>query len=188
MGRIEQLAERYKRHIALPWRDDLSGAERALFVVYDKRDERRVRARRQHFAEATEEAGHRWLECDVTATFAKWMAGQEYRDSYFENPEDLALKLDEDFPEHVAKIVRKTLGKADGNTVVAVTGIAALFGFARVSDVLQRVEADIKGRILVFFPGDYEQGNYRLLDARDGWNYLAVPITLHDERGVYLTR
>ena len=30
----------------------------------------------------------------------------------------------------------------------------------------------------IFFPGQYEQNNYRLLDARDGWNYLAVPITL----------
>ena len=39
------------------------------------------------------------------------------------------------------------------------------------------VEGDIQGRLLVFFPGVYEQNNYRLLDARDGWNYLAVPIT-----------
>src|SRR5437870_4368748 len=29
--------------------------------------------------------------------------------------------------------------------------------------------------LLVFFPGVYEQSNYRLLDARDGWNYHAVP-------------
>ena len=35
----------------------------------------------------------------------------------------------------------------------------------------------MKGRLLVFFPGVYEQNNYRLLDARDGWNYLAFPIT-----------
>ena len=39
------------------------------------------------------------------------------------------------------------------------------------------IESDIQGRLLVFFPGVYEQDNYRLLDARDGWNYHAVPIT-----------
>ena len=33
------------------------------------------------------------------------------------------------------------------------------------------------GRLLVFFPGEVEGNNYRLLDARDGWNYLATPIT-----------
>ncbi len=65
-------------------------------------------------------------------------------------------------------------------TVVAITGVAALFGFARVSQVLSLVEAHIRGRLLVFFPGVYENNNYRLLDARDGWNYLAVPITPHE--------
>lgn len=38
------------------------------------------------------------------------------------------------------------------------------------------VEPHIRGRLLVFFPGVYEHENYRLLDARDGWNYRAVPI------------
>jgi len=28
----------------------------------------------------------------------------------------------------------------------------------------------------VFFPGEHEGNSYRLLDARDGWNYLAVPL------------
>ena len=35
----------------------------------------------------------------------------------------------------------------------------------------------VAGRLLIFFPGSYENNNYRLLDAYDGWNYLAVPIT-----------
>jgi hypothetical protein len=37
----------------------------------------------------------------------------------------------------------------------------------------------VRGRLVGFFPGQYEQNNYRLLDARDGWNYLAVPISIH---------
>jgi hypothetical protein len=62
---------------------------------------------------------------------------------------------------------------------VAVSGVGALFGFTRVSQVLKLVEPSIRGRLVVFFPGQYEENNYRLLDARDGWNYLAVPITLN---------
>jgi hypothetical protein len=46
--------------------------------------------------------------------------------------------------------------------------------------VLKKVVNDIRGRLLVFFPGEYEDNIYRLLDARDGWSYLAVPITLHN--------
>jgi hypothetical protein len=35
---------------------------------------------------------------------------------------------------------------------------------------------------LVFFPGEHhpEHHSYRLLDARDGWNYLAVPLLAKD--------
>jgi hypothetical protein len=48
-----------------------------------------------------------------------------------------------------------------------------------MSRVLKLVESDIRGRLAVFFPGSFDRNNYRLLDARDGWNYMAVPITLH---------
>ena len=36
----------------------------------------------------------------------------------------------------------------------------------------------VKGRLVIFFPGEYYQGNYRFLEARDGWGYRAVPITI----------
>ena len=61
--------------------------------------------------------------------------------------------------------------------MVAVLGAATLFGFLRVSVLMDTVKDAITGRLLVFFPGEYEAGNYRLLDARDGWDYLATPIT-----------
>ncbi|MCA9057798.1 MAG: DUF1788 domain-containing protein, partial [Planctomycetaceae bacterium] len=59
-------------------------------------------------------------------------------------------------------------------------GAASLYGFTRISEVLKHVEGDIRGRLVLFFPGDHDQNNYRLMDARDGWNYLTVPITLND--------
>ena len=187
MGRIDRLAERYKSYIGLPWQKDLAGAQRTIFIVYDKADERRLRARTDLFVLATAEAGHGWLECDLTRVFAAWMADTEYRDSYFESPEDLELKLESDFVEHVARRVREVLTapEADDNSVVGIYGISSLFGFVRVSELMKELERDIKGRVVVFFPGEYENSNYRLLDARDGWNYLAVPITLHEGRGVY---
>ena len=126
MGRIEKLAERYKRFLALPRRNDLAGAERVLFVVYDKSDERRLRARKELFALATRQAGYDWIDCDLTDVFARWMADIDYRESYFESPEDLALKLDRDFPQHVAGRIRAALAapQAGGDSVVAVSGIA----------------------------------------------------------------
>ena len=185
MARIEDLAERYGRHIATPWQRTVAGAQRVLMVVYDKELERTLRARLLAFETATREAGHDWRQVDLAGAFAEWMAADDYRDEYFRSPEDLQLKLDAEFPEFVAERLRAELQKPDvtSNTVVAVLGVGTLFGFARISQVLKIVEADIRGRLVVFFPGQFERNNYRLLDARDGWNYLAVPITLHDEGG-----
>ena len=187
MGRIDRLAEHYRRYISLPWEKDLAGAQRMVFVVYDKTDERRLRARTTIFELATKDAGHRWIECDLTDAFAEWMASVEYRESYFESPEDLDLKLEEEFLEHVANRVRRVLAapESDEGSVVALFGIASLFGFIRVSEVMRAVEREVRGRMVVFFPGEYVDNNYRLLDARDGWNYLAVPITLQENPEVY---
>ena len=186
MGRIDGLSGRYKRHIALPWQKDLAGSQRTLLLVYDQADERRLRARKTLFELATREAGHRWIECDLTDAFAEWMAALDYRESYFESPQDLDLKLEDEFLAHVASRVREALTapEADDGSVVAVFGVASVFGFVRVSELMRAVERDVRGRILLFFPGEYENGNYRLLNARDGWNYLAVPITGQEDRGV----
>ena len=183
MGRIDRLAECYRRYIALPWQKDLAGAQRTIFIQYDRADERRLRARMPLFKLATKEAGHGWIESDLTAAFAEWMAALDYRESYFESPQDLQLKLDDEFLAHVAGRVHQALTgpEADDRTVVGVYGIASLFGFVRVSELMKAIEGDVRGRIAVFFPGEYEDGNYRLLDARDGWNYLAVPITAQED-------
>ena len=181
MGRIEELAEHYAQHISTPWQRTVAGAQRVLMVVYDKDLERTLRARKLAFETATREAGHEWKEVNLTNVFATWMAANEYRDAYFEAPEDLRIKLDAEFAEYVADQVRSvlTMPGINESSVTAVFGVGALFGFTRLSKVLKLVEGEIRGRLVIFFPGEYERNNYRLLDARDGWNYLAVPITLH---------
>jgi hypothetical protein len=183
MARIEDLAERYGRHISTPWQRTISGAQRVVMVVYDKELERTLRARKMLFESATREASHDWLEVDVTDAFARWMASDEYREDYFASPEDMQLKLDAEFTADVATGIREKLVGADvtPNTVVALFGVGSLFGLTRVSQLLKLIERDIRGRLVVFFPGQFEGNNYRLLDARDGWNYLAVPITQHTQ-------
>ena len=134
---------------------------------------------------ATQRSGHPWFRVDLTDAFATWMANRDYRERFFQKPSRLGMALRDDFVPYVAARIRSILSSepADENSVVAVTGVASLFGFAHLSEVLSQVSADIRGRLLIFFPGEYADSNYRLLDARDGWNYLAVPITLDDGVG-----
>lgn len=183
MARVEDLADRFGRHIATPWQRTVSGAQRVIMVVYDKELERTLRARKLAFETAARQAGRDWHELDISAAFAAWMAADDYREEYFASPEDLQLKLQAEFPGYVAELLRAGLTSAEvtDNSVVALFGVGPLFGFARLSHILQMVESDIRGRLVVFFPGHLERSNYRLLDARDGWNYMAVPITLHGD-------
>ena len=179
MARIDELAEQFERHISAPWQRNLAGAQRVVFVVYPKEDERRMQTKLKEFEHRTKGAGHHWREVDLTGVFAEWMAGEEYREEYFLHPEDLALKFDSEFAEACVTRLEAALTAEDVNedTVLAVHGVAGLYGFTRLHYVLQKIEGQIRGRLLVFFPGSYDQNAYRLLDAREGWNYLATPIT-----------
>jgi len=176
VNRIEALRANYARYVSLPWDRSLPAPQRVWFTVHDPFDERRLRLHLPSFEIASKQAGHGWCSCDLTAAFARWLAGQDYREAYFESPDDLHCPHPA-FEEFVANLVRLQLEAADEETVVGVTGLASLFGFMRVSKLMEMVEDSIRGRLLVFFPGEYEDNNYRLLDARDGWNYHAVPIT-----------
>ena len=112
----------------------------------------------------------------MTDSFATWMAAEEYRDSYFADPGLLDADKLVDFRDFLVGLVRPLLERAGDRDVVVLTGVGSLFGFVKVSEVVHALEPDIKGRLVVFFPGEYENGNYRFLDARDGWSYRAVPI------------
>ena len=133
MARIEDLADRFGRHIATPWQRTVSGAQRVIMVVYDKELERTLRARKVAFETAARQAGREWYELDISNSFAAWMAADDYREEYFASPEDLQLKLQAEFPEYVAERLRAELtsvGVTD-NSVVALFGVGTLFGFAR---------------------------------------------------------
>jgi len=180
MGRIEDLAKVYERQASIPWQETVSGAQRVMILVYDKELERSLRIRIEEFEQATRRSGHDWRLVDCTDWFAKWMVQDDYKEAYFEDPSLLKLKLNDEFGRFASGRLRSEFESTDDNTVVAILGVASLYGFIRASELIRDVEQLIRGRLLVFFPGTKSGNNYRLLDARDGWNYMANAITLHD--------
>ena len=188
MTKTELLKKNYQRVCSLPWDRNISGAQKVWLAVYDKEDERKLRLRVGLFEEATHQTGHQWHALDLTDAFANWMTSPEnasYAPSYFESPELLDEAVLADFKQLVVSQIRAILDKLPNaeDAVLGVYGVASLFGFLKVSELLPMVEGHIRGRLLLFFPGVYEQDNYRLLDARDGWNYHAVPITASESEG-----
>jgi hypothetical protein len=184
MSKVAKLLNVYREHIAVPWQQNLAGIQRVIFAVYDPHDELRMRANLLEFEIATKAAGHTWQLIDITDAFPAWMAGQRYRESYFESPEDLDGYVGGQvtgFTHDLEQDLRRKIAEsADANTVTALLGVGSLFGLTRVSHVVEKIADAIPGRLLVFFPGEYANNNYRLLDARDGWNYMAVPLVAAD--------
>lgn len=178
MNRIEKLSIKFKEFCALPW-DNVAAPQRTWFIVYPPELERQLRRRLELFELATQKANHKWFQIDLTVQYADWIANLDYRDRYFKKPKHLTSKQKE-FQDKIVEIVNAGLqnSKVDDNTVVALTGVGSLYGLMRISDLVNRVTPNLKGRLAVFFPGEYEDKKYRLLDGQDGWNYLAVPITL----------
>jgi hypothetical protein len=175
---VDELLDAYRRFVSLPWQQNLAGPQRVWMAVYPPEHERRLRLHLPAFNEATNEHGH--SRALVTTSFERWMADHTYRETYFEEPELLSTALPAFFA-HLVEDVRSQLSvhsAPDG--VVALLGAGTLFGLGdsvKVSALLNAVNDAIAARLLVFFPGDHEGSSYRLLDARDGWNYLAIPIT-----------
>lgn len=184
MGMIEKLSDKFGRLISAPWQRTITGAERVVMVIYDPEQERVLRARLDLFGAYAREAGFGWEVLDLTTIFAEWLASQEYRESYFQNPGDLHI-TETDFMNTVANRIGEFFQSkiANDKTIVGLVGVGSLFGFIRVSELLQRIDRNITGRLVVFFPGTKKGQNYRLFDGRDGWNYLVAPITLEDEGG-----
>ena len=185
-SKVARLVSVYRQHLSVPWQEGLAAIQRVIFAVYDKADELRLRANVDEFELVTKQAGKQWLTLDVTNSFPDWLAAQEYRYAYFESPEDLAGYQTGELTEFVADLTttlkKRIATEANQETVVALLGVGALFGLARVSSVVEGIKESVQGRLLVFFPGEHHPENhtYRLLDARDGWNYLAVPLIAQD--------
>lgn len=182
MNRIELLRNNYQKFCESHWDRNVSGAQRVWLAVYDKEDERKLRLRVGLFEEATLHTGHKWVAIDLTDAFANWMCGPDnftHAEGYFESPDSLDSAKREEFMQSVVTDIQSALASLSDpdHTVLALHGIASLFDFLKISELVPKVEREVRGRLLVFFPGVYEQNNYRLLDARDGWNYLASPIT-----------
>lgn len=184
MTYIDRLVEGLKQQLRQPWSADRSGAERVWFLVFDPDKVRGVLAREDAFRLAVEAAGKRWVEIDITDAFGTWMAQHRYADRYFARPQ-LTSTIADDFVKHLVVDIRGEIDTrhVDKQTLLVLTGTESLFGITKLAHTVRLVEDAIPGRLLVFFPGEYRDGHYRFLDARDGWNYLAIPIMPISGRG-----
>lgn len=175
MSRVSNLLDAYAAELTLPWRTGLSGGERVWMLVYPPDLERAMRAALPRLELSTGEAGHGWHQIDITDRFGQWLVGHRYAQMFFERPSDLTAGILDRFESDLVSEICGQLAAAPTNDVVALVGIASIFPFLRASSVIKGIDETVNGRLLVLFPGFHDPGthSFRLLDARDGFNYRA---------------
>jgi hypothetical protein len=177
---FEDILRAYRRHVRLPWQDDVPPAGRVWIVWYDKSMQRRFTARLSEIEHATLGAGHGWRQLDLAQSFGSWIASHEFFESVVKQPKEIrGLLLD--YEKQLITTIKQELQTCTSNDVLAVDGCGSLFGLARISQLIGNVAAAIPGRMVIGFPGKHSGAVYRLLDARDGWNYHAIPIPPENE-------
>lgn len=175
MTSFEQLVAAYRRHLQLPWATNLSDAERTWVLWYDPSLERRVTGHFIEFEQAARQAGYGWGQVDLAAVIAGWLATNRHAERLMRRPNEV-VTLSSELLATVTRAIESKAAEIGDRDILALTGAGALFGFASVASLIEVVASKVKGRLLVAFPGRYETGRYRLLDARDSWNYHATPI------------
>jgi hypothetical protein len=185
MSRIDQLLDAYRRHSSIPLKENLPLTQRIWFLVHPPEEERRLRHHLTEFEMTTTEAKLAWKEIDLSQSFAPWFKefdpDDDQRLEALKTPEDIEDYADPHYSEYLARRIEDVMheaGESAPQTVFAITGLMELYDFTHVSDVMDALSTDLKGIILLFFPGERENNTYRFLGARTGWDYLATPITL----------
>ncbi len=175
MPTVDDLLGHFRRQVSLPWSHDTAGDYRVWILHYDRVLERRIQGRLPEFEALARQHKHGWATLNLASLVAPWFAANEVFEGLAGQPDELAGLLP-DFEKHVVSTVRAHLQALSDQDILVLSGAGSLFGLMRVSKLTVQVAPDIKGRLLLLFPGRHDNGSYRLLDARDGWSYRALPI------------
>jgi BREX protein BrxB len=175
LSTVDDLLGQFCRQVSLPWSHDTAREYRVWIMHYDRTLERRIQGRLHEFEALARQYGHGWATLSLAALVAPWFAAHELFEGLADQPDELPGLLP-DFEAHVVATVSARLHALGEQDILALSGAGALFGLMRASTLTEKVAPEIRGRLLLLFPGRHENGVYRLLDARDGWSYRAIPI------------
>lgn len=178
MSKVNHLLAKFESIINEPWPTGLSGQEKVWFLIFDPIELKKVHFKLGEFEMATRNANRKWLLISLNDYFTNWLSNHDYKEAFFEEPEYISDALQSEFREYIINKINKELTDNSENTLLVLKDASAIFGFIKLSEVVQDVSNKIKGRLMVLFPGEFTNNQYRLMDARDGWDYLARPIMI----------
>ena len=151
-----------------------------LILVYDPHRERRCRARQIELREKLEFNGIHVIEHELSNFIFDHYASQGKLERIFDLDRDPARR--DELRQMIAGVYEKKLvgqvweGVKDADpdhNVVFLTGVASMWPFARVSNLLTALENKIKVPLVVFYPGSERDGKLSFLNQEPHVGYRA---------------
>jgi hypothetical protein len=151
-----------------------------IILVYDPHDERFCQARQFELREKLEVRGVQVVACELSNFIFDYYAGKGQLERIFDLDRD--PKYRQDLQQMIAGIYEKELveriqtgikNSDPDNSVIFLTGVASMYPFARVSNLLTALENLIKVPLVVFYPGREQDGKLSFLNQEPHIGYRA---------------
>lgn len=151
-----------------------------VILVYDPGEERHCRARQIELREKLEFNGIHVIEHELNNFIFDYYAKKGQIERIFEldrNPsrrEELRQMIAGVYEkELVARIVDGVKDADPDHSVIFLTGVASIYPFARVSNLLDALENQVKVPLVVFYPGSERDGKLSFLNQEPHVGYRA---------------
>jgi hypothetical protein len=151
-----------------------------VILVYDPHEERRCQARQIELWDKLEFNGIHVIEHELNNFIFDYYAQKGQLERIFDLDRDPAHR--EELRQMIAGVYERELVKRilDGvkdadpdHSVVFLTGVASMYPFARVSNLLTALENRIKVPLVVFYPGSERDGKLSFLNQEPHVGYRA---------------
>ncbi len=151
-----------------------------IILVYDPPKERACRARQLELAEKLQARNIRVIPCELNNFIFDYYAGKGQLERIFDLDRD--PKQRDELRQMIAGIYEKELvGRIQDdtetadpdNSVIFLSGVASMYPFARVSNLLTALENQVKVPLVVFYPGSEQDGKLSFLNQEPHIGYRA---------------
>ncbi len=167
---LEENSYALGRHLGVPF----------LLLVYDPHKEKECRARQIHLRDKLQMRGRQVVELELSNFILDYYEQKGQLERIFEldrDPEkrdELRRMLAGIYEKRLLNEVLEQVESADDRSgVVFLTGVASMYPFARVSNLLTDLENKITIPMVVFYPGSEVDGKLSFLNREPHIGYRA---------------
>lgn len=151
-----------------------------IILVYDPCDERVCRGRQLDLQEKLVARGVRVISLELNNFIFEYYKDKGQLERIFDldrNPkyrDELRQMIAGVYEQELARQIQNKIKDADpGHSVIFLSGVASMYPFARVSNLLTFLENRVKVPLVIFYPGSEQDGKLSFLNQEPHVGYRA---------------